>query len=42
MKEESYKPLTVQEIQELLGLNRADEFKELVKMLVQLRTKRPY
>ncbi len=36
MKEESYKPLTVQEIQDLLGLELADEFKELVKMLVQL------
>ena len=40
MKEESYKPLTVQEIQEEhLGLNRAAEFKELVKMLVQLEQK---
>ena len=36
MKEETYKPLTVQEIQELLDLKLADEFKELVKMLVQL------
>ena len=36
MKEESYKPLTVQEIQELLGFEEAAEFKELVKMLVQL------
>lgn len=36
MTEETYKPLTVQEIQELLGLKQADEFKELVKMLVQL------
>ncbi|WP_172373016.1 ribonuclease R [Sporosarcina jiandibaonis] len=36
MKEESYKPLTVQEIQELLGFEQAAEFKELVKMLVQL------
>lgn len=36
MKEESYKPMTVQEIQEMLGLEEADEFKELVKMLVQL------
>ena len=36
MKEESYKPLTVQEIQELLGFEQADEFKELVKMLVHL------
>lgn len=36
MREESYKPLTVQEIQELLGMEQAAEFKELVKMLVQL------
>lgn len=36
MKEESYKPLTVQEIQESLGIEGAAEFKELVKMLVQL------
>ena len=36
MKEESYKPLTVQEIQELLGFEQAAEFKELVKMLVHL------
>ena len=39
MKEESYKPLTVQEIQELLGMEQAAEFKELVKMLVQLEQK---
>ena len=36
MKEESYKPLTVQEIQDMLGLEQAAEFKELVKMLVHL------
>ncbi|KXH79332.1 ribonuclease R [Sporosarcina sp. HYO08] len=36
MREESYKPLTVQEIQELMGMEQAAEFKELVKMLVQL------
>lgn len=36
MKEESYKPLTVQEIQGLLGFEEAAEFKELVKMLVHL------
>ncbi|WP_438319191.1 ribonuclease R [Sporosarcina sp. FA9] len=39
MKEEVYKPLTVQEIQEMLELENADEFKELVKMLVQLEQK---
>lgn len=36
VKEESYKPLTVHEIQEELGIEQAAEFKELVKMLVQL------
>lgn len=36
MKEESYKPMTVQEIQEMLEIEQADEFKELVKMLVRL------
>ncbi|MHA6259964.1 ribonuclease R [Sporosarcina sp. CAU 1771] len=36
MKEEAYKPLTVQEIQEIMGFEGAAEFKELVKMLVQL------
>ncbi|MFC5591577.1 ribonuclease R [Sporosarcina soli] len=39
MKEESYKPLTVQEIQELMGYEQAAEFKELVKMLVHLEQK---
>ncbi|GEN82805.1 ribonuclease R [Sporosarcina luteola] len=39
MREESYKPLTVQEIQEYLGIEGAAEFKELVKMLVQLEQK---
>ncbi|WP_432352699.1 ribonuclease R [Sporosarcina sp. A2] len=39
MKEDSYKPLTVQEIQELLGMEQAAEFKELVKMLVHLEQK---
>ncbi|MBY0222748.1 ribonuclease R [Sporosarcina aquimarina] len=36
VKAESYKPLTVHEIQEVLGIEQAAEFKELVKMLVQL------
>ncbi|ARD47609.1 ribonuclease R [Sporosarcina sp. P33] len=36
LKEESYKPSTVHEIQEELGLEQAAEFKELVKTLVQL------
>lgn len=39
MKEESYKPLTVQEIQEMMGFEQAAEFKELVKMLVHLEQK---
>ncbi|WP_255551249.1 ribonuclease R [Sporosarcina sp. E16_8] len=39
MKEESYKPLTVQEIQEVMGFEQAAEFKELVKMLVDLEQK---
>ncbi len=39
MKDESYKPLTVQEIQELMGMEQAAEFKELVKMLVHLEQK---
>ncbi|GKV65536.1 ribonuclease R [Sporosarcina sp. NCCP-2331] len=36
VKEESYQPLTVHEIQEKFGMEQAAEFKELVKMLVQL------
>ncbi|ALC82367.1 ribonuclease R [Bacillus gobiensis] len=36
MKEEAYKPLTVQEIEELLNITDSDDFKELVKALVQL------
>lgn len=39
MREESYKPLTVQEIQESLDIEGAAEFKELVKMLVHLEQK---
>src|SRR6185437_6263211 len=39
MREDAYKPLTVQEIQELMGMEQAAEFKELVKMLVQLEQK---
>lgn len=36
MKEDADKPLSVQEIQEMIGIEEADEFKALVKMLVQL------
>ena len=39
MREDSYKPLTVQEIQEELGLTDAGDFKELVKVLVALEEK---
>src|SRR5690606_12520194 len=39
MKDESYKPLTVQEIQEMMDIESAAEFKELVKMLVHLEQK---
>ncbi|MFC0230399.1 ribonuclease R [Bhargavaea ullalensis] len=39
MEEESYKPMTVQEIQEELGMTDADDFKELVKVLVTLEEK---
>lgn len=36
MKEESYKPMTVQEIQDQMEITDATEFKELVKTLVKL------
>ncbi|MGR6898699.1 ribonuclease R [Rummeliibacillus sp. BSL5] len=36
MKDEDYKPLTVSELEEQLGLQDAVDFKELVKTLVQL------
>ncbi|WP_240315731.1 ribonuclease R [Sporosarcina sp. PTS2304] len=36
MEESSYQPKTVHEIQEILGMEQAAEFKELVKMLVQM------
>lgn len=36
MKEEAYKPLTIQELEEMLNITEADEFKELVKALVAL------
>ncbi|WP_416655404.1 ribonuclease R [Bacillus amyloliquefaciens] len=36
MKEEAYKPLTVQELEEMLNITEAEEFKELVKALVAL------
>ncbi|WP_249652299.1 hypothetical protein, partial [Lysinibacillus sp. D4A1_S13] len=36
LKEEAYKPLTVQELEEMLNITEADEFKEQVKPLVAL------
>ena len=39
MKEEAYKPLTVQELEEMLKITEAEEFKELVKALVALEEK---
>lgn len=39
MKEEAYKPLAVQELEEMLNITEAEEFKELVKALVALEEK---
>ncbi|MBU8683518.1 ribonuclease R [Bacillus haynesii] len=39
MKEEAYKPLTVQELEEMLEITDSDEYKELVKALVTLEEK---
>ncbi len=39
MREEEYRPLTVQEIESQFGFEDADEFKELVKTLVKLEEK---
>ncbi|NLY80507.1 MAG: ribonuclease R [Lysinibacillus sp.] len=36
MKEDDYKPLKVDELEEVLGIENADEFKELVKTLERL------
>lgn len=36
MKEDDYKPLKVDELEEVLGLESADEFKDLVKTLVRM------
>ena len=36
MKQDDYKPLKMDEIEEFLGLEDADEFKELIKTLVRL------
>ncbi|MET0785113.1 MAG: ribonuclease R [Paenisporosarcina sp.] len=39
MREEEYRPLTVQEIESQFGFEDADEFKELIKTLVKLEEK---
>lgn len=36
MREESYKPLTVQELEEAFGVHGSEEFKEFVKALVKM------
>ncbi len=36
MKEESYKPMTVQELEEVLGIEESSEFKSFVKALVKM------
>ena len=39
MREESYKPLTIKELEEAFGIEDSSEFKEFVKMLVQMEEK---
>ena len=39
MKEESYKPMTVQELEEILEIKESDDFKSFVKALVKLEEK---
>ncbi|GAA3319737.1 hypothetical protein GCM10020331_027850 [Ectobacillus funiculus] len=39
MKEEAYKPLTVQELEEAFGIEEAADFKEFVKALVLMEEK---
>ncbi|MCQ6275673.1 ribonuclease R [Bacillus sp. V3B] len=39
MKDEAYKPLTVQELEEALGVEDSAEFKDFVKALVQMEEK---
>ncbi|PLR67273.1 ribonuclease R [Metabacillus idriensis] len=39
MKEEAYKPLTVQELEEAFGIEDSSEFKEFVKALVMMEEK---
>ncbi|MFS0780158.1 ribonuclease R [Bacillus sp. 1P06AnD] len=39
MKEESYKPMTVQELEKELGIEESDDFKSFVKALVKMEEK---
>ena len=39
MKEEAYKPLTVSELEEALGIKDSSEFKDFVKTLVYMEEK---
>ena len=39
MKDEAYKPLTVQELEEAFGISDSSDFKEFVKALVQMEEK---
>ena len=39
MKEEAYKPLTVQELEEALGIEDSADFKNFVKALVKMEEK---
>lgn len=42
MKEEAYKPLTVQELEEMLNITEAEEFKEPRQSVSRLGRKRAY
>ena len=39
MKDEAYKPLTVQELEQALGVEDSTTFKDFVKALVQMEEK---
>lgn len=39
MKDEAYKPLTVQELEEAFGIEDSSHFKDFVKALVQMEEK---
>ena len=40
MKDEAYKPLTVQELEQVFGIEDSTDFKEFVKTLVSMEEKR--